>query len=56
MAVITANSGSMLEGVPVKWISDTLNIPENHVRATCQYLSDEGKVYQGYDENAFLCV
>ncbi|OBA20065.1 replication protein A, subunit RPA32 [Metschnikowia bicuspidata var. bicuspidata NRRL YB-4993] len=56
MSVIAANTGSMLEGVPVKWISDSLNIPENEVRNTCQYLSEQGKVYQGYDESSFLSV
>lgn len=56
MAVITSNSVSMLEGVPVKWISDSLGISENDVKNICQNLSEQGKIYQGYDEATYLSI
>ncbi|GEQ70208.1 hypothetical protein JCM33374_g3884 [Metschnikowia sp. JCM 33374] len=56
LAILRENANSMLEGVPVKWISDTLNIPEIVVKETCVLLSEQGKVYQGYDDGAYLSV
>lgn len=54
--VIDDNTGSMQEGVPISWISDTLGVPIDVVREKCQHLSEQGKIYQGYDEGSFLSV
>lgn len=56
MATISANASTMLEGVPVLWISDTLGLSADVVREKCQYLSEMGKIYQGYDEGSYFCV
>lgn len=56
MGIITSNSLSMPEGVPVSWISGTLGIPLDIILEKCQYLAEQGKIYQGYDEGAYLCV
>uniref|UniRef100_A0A0L0NRK2 Replication protein A C-terminal domain-containing protein n=1 Tax=Candidozyma auris TaxID=498019 RepID=A0A0L0NRK2_CANAR len=54
--VIDDNTGSMQEGVPISWISETLGLPIDVVRDQCQHLSEQGKIYQGYDEGSFLSV
>lgn len=54
--VIVENTGSMQEGVPISWISDTLGVSIDVVREKCQNLSEQGKIYQGYDEGSFLSV
>lgn len=56
MATIAANAATMLEGVPVLWISNTLNVGEDVVRSKCQELLEMGKIYQGYDEGTYFCV
>lgn len=56
MAIITQNAGSMMEGVPAAWISERLGMAESVVRETCQALLEEGKIYPGYDDGAYLCL
>lgn len=56
MGIITSNSLSMPEGVPVSWISGSLGIAADVIQEKCQYLAEQGKIYQGYDEGAYLCV
>lgn len=54
--VIQDNTGSMQEGVPISWISEKLGVSIDVVREKCQHLSEQGKIYQGYDEGSFLSV
>lgn len=56
MATISSNTASMSEGVPVSWISDNLGLSVDVVKEKCQYLSEQGKIYQGYDEGTYLSV
>lgn len=56
MSVISSNTASMSEGVPVSWISDQLGIPVEVVKEKCNQLSELGKVYQGYDENSYCSI
>lgn len=56
MGIITSNALSMPEGVPVIFISGSLGIPVDTVQEKCQFLAEQGKIYQGYDEGAYLCV
>lgn len=56
LAIIASNSSSMLEGVPVTWISESLGLPVGTVQEKCQYLSEQGRIYQGYDDGAYLCA
>lgn len=55
MAVISSNVSTMIEGVHVQWISSSLGVPVSVVEEKCQALSEQGKIYQGYDEGAYLC-
>lgn len=56
MNVISSNTATMSEGVPVGWISDQLGIPVDVVKDKCSQLSELGKVYQGYDEGSYLSI
>lgn len=56
MATIASNTQTMNEGVPISWISANLGISVEVVREKCQYLSEMGKIYQGYDEGTYLSV
>lgn len=56
MSVISSNTASMPEGVPVGWIGDQLGVSVDVVREKCLYLSEMGKVYQGYDEGSYLSI
>lgn len=56
MSVITSNSLAMPEGVPVSWISGSLGVSVDVIQDKCQFLAEQGKIYQGYDEGAYLCV
>lgn len=56
MNVITSNTPSMPEGVPIQWIGDLLGILTDVVREQCLQLSEMGKVYQGYDESSYLSM
>ncbi|WPK24699.1 hypothetical protein PUMCH_001982 [Australozyma saopauloensis] len=56
MGIITSNSLAMPEGVPVAWISSSLGASVESIQEKCQYLAEQGKIYQGYDEGAYLCI
>ncbi|RKP32926.1 replication protein A, subunit RPA32 [Metschnikowia bicuspidata] len=56
MGIITSNSLTMPEGVPISWISGSLGVSVEKIQEKCQYLAEQGKIYQGYDEGAYLCV
>ncbi|SGZ47240.1 CIC11C00000001906 [Sungouiella intermedia] len=56
MNVISSNTASMPEGVPVGWISDQLGILVDVVKEKCNQLSELGRVYQGYDEGSYCSV
>lgn len=56
MNVISSNTASMPEGVPVGWIGDQLGLLIDVVKEKCHYLSEMGKVYQGYDEGSYLSI
>lgn len=56
MSVISSNTASMPEGVPVGWIGDQLGVLVDVVKEKCHYLSEMGRVYQGYDEGSYLSI
>lgn len=56
LSVIRANTSSMQEGVPVPFISQTLNLSDEVVFENCNELVDSGKIYSGYDDSAYLAV
>ncbi|ODV96317.1 hypothetical protein PACTADRAFT_75465 [Pachysolen tannophilus NRRL Y-2460] len=47
---------SMPEGVPIQLIAQTLNLMVEDVQLHCAKLTEDGKVYHGYDDNGFLAV
>lgn len=53
---ITKRSATMAEGVPVQLIATSLGLSEQVVRAACESLTEEGRVYQGYDDNGYLSI
>lgn len=56
MALIAANTPSMPEGVPARWISDNLGLSVEEVKEKCHELSEMAKIYQGYDESSYFSV
>lgn len=56
LALVAANTASMPEGVPAKWISDNLGLSEEEVKEKCHQLSEMGKIYEGYDESSYFIV
>lgn len=56
LSVIRDNSASLQEGVPAKLISQQLNIPNEIVIENCGVLVEEGKIYTGYDDSAYLAI
>lgn len=56
MSVISSQAPTMPEGVPVSWISKYLGVSSDSILEKCQFLAEQGKIYQGYDEGAYLCV
>ncbi|CCE80483.1 Piso0_003600 [Millerozyma farinosa CBS 7064] len=55
-SVIRDNTSSMQEGVPVPFISSKLNTTDDVVMELCSELINEGKIYSGYDDSAYLAV
>lgn len=56
LAVVRDNSESLQEGVPARFISQHLNISNDVVLENCAILVEEGKIYTGYDDSAYLAV
>lgn len=56
LGVIRDNTSSMQEGVPVPFISQKLNVTDDLVLEHCSELIDNGKIYSGYDDSAYLAV
>lgn len=56
LSVIVDNSGSLQEGVPARLISQQLNISDDIVVQNCAALIEEGKIYTGYDDSAYLAI
>lgn len=56
LAVIRDNTSSMQEGVPIPFISQKLNVTDDLVVQHCTDLVDNGKIYSGYDDSAYLAV
>lgn len=53
---INENTPSMPEGVPVQLIAQNLNLLVDDVILYCGKLTEDAKIYAGYDENGFLAV
>lgn len=53
---ISENTPSMPEGVPVQLIAQNLNLLVDDVILHCGKLTEDAKIYAGYDENGFLAV
>ncbi|ODQ58471.1 hypothetical protein WICANDRAFT_33850 [Wickerhamomyces anomalus NRRL Y-366-8] len=53
---INENTPSMPEGVPVQLIAQNLNLLVDDVVLHCGKLTEDAKIYAGYDENGFLAV
>ncbi|CAK7895117.1 replication factor A protein 2 [[Candida] anglica] len=56
LALIHENSVSMQEGVPVPFISQKLNVTNDIVSQHCATLVEDGKIYSGYDDSAYLAI
>lgn len=56
VAVIKENSEAMAEGVHVALVAQKLGITVDTAMNLCNELSESGRVYAGYDEQAFLCL
>ncbi|KAH3680525.1 hypothetical protein WICMUC_000256 [Wickerhamomyces mucosus] len=53
---INENTPSMPEGVPVTYIAQSLNLLTDDVVLHCGKLTEDAKIYLGYDENGYLAV
>jgi len=53
---INEHTPSMPEGVPVQLIAQNLNLLVDDVVLHCGKLTEDAKIYAGYDENGFLAV
>lgn len=53
---ISENTPSMPEGVPVQLIAQSLGLLVDDVTLHCGKLTEDAKIYAGYDENGFLAV
>ncbi|ODQ80673.1 hypothetical protein BABINDRAFT_166273 [Babjeviella inositovora NRRL Y-12698] len=53
---ITQRAGSMPEGVPMQLIATSLGLRDDEVTGYCQRLTEDGKIYQGYDDNGYLAI
>lgn len=53
---ITEHTPSMPEGVPVAFIAQTLNMLVDDVHLYCGKLTEDAKIFVGYDENGYLAV
>ncbi|KAI0461594.1 hypothetical protein LJB42_000893 [Komagataella kurtzmanii] len=50
------NTPSMVEGVPIQYIAQSLSLTDNEVINYCNQLSDVGKIYNGNDDSSYLAV
>lgn len=56
LEIISSNTPSMPDGVPVAMIADQVGLPVERIKQICLGLSEAGNVYQGYDENAYMSI
>lgn len=54
--LISEHTPSMPEGVPVQFIAQSLNLLVDDVILHCQKLTEDAKIYAGYDESGYLAV
>ncbi|CAX43921.1 replication factor A protein 2, putative [Candida dubliniensis CD36] len=55
-AVLKESSNTMQAGVPVDYIIEKLNITKEECLLHVGKLLEEGKVFAGYDDNAYVCL
>lgn len=56
LSIISSASANMPQGVPVTWIAESVGLTVGEVEQQCHLLSEQGRVFSGYDDSSYLSI